>query len=364
MGQATLEIRNLNTSFFTRKGEVRAACDVSLEVRPGQITGIVGESGCGKSVTAKSVLGLVKYPGRVVSGEILLEGREIRSLSKKEQCALRGSDISMIFQEPMTSLNPVMKIGKQVEEALLLHQKITKKQARQKTIEMFGQVGISDAESRMDCYPHQLSGGLRQRVMIAMAMICGPKILIADEPTTALDVTVEAQILRLMKKLCEGGTSILLISHNLGVIAQVCDYVYVMYAGRIVEQADTFTLFDHPVHPYTKGLLNAVSSLRSGARVLDTIPGVVPNLLHLPAGCAFSPRCAQCIQRCREKMPGMFPVVREGHLARCYLAENAQSIIPPAGVEARSGAVSDRTVSLQENERASSGNNSGKEDSV
>ena len=325
MEQTTLEIRNLNTSFFTQKGEVRAACDVSLEVRAGQITGIVGESGCGKSITAKSVMGLVKYPGRVVSGEILLEGRQIRTLSRKERCSLSGSEVSMIFQEPMTSLNPVMKVGKQVGEALLLHQKITKEEARKKTAEIFEQVGISDAESRMDCYPHQLSGGLRQRVMIAMAMVCGPKLLIADEPTTALDVTVEAQILRLMKKLCEGGTSILLISHNLGVIAQVCDYVYVMYAGRIVEQADTFNLFDHPVHPYTKGLLKAVSSLRSGAHVLDTIPGVVPNLLHLPEGCAFSPRCPRCMEECRTQMPQMLPAGEEGHMARCFLCAKQES---------------------------------------
>ena len=280
MGSKTLEIRNLNTSFFTQKGEVRAACDVCLEVLPGQITGIVGESGCGKSVTARSVMGLVKYPGRVLSGEILLDGKEMTGISGKEACSLRGSEVSMIFQEPMTSLNPVMKVGKQVEEALLLHRKLSKKEAQESAARMLEKVGISDVKSRMACYPHQLSGGLRQRVMIAMAMICSPKLLIADEPTTALDVTVEAQILRLMKK----------ISHNLGVIAQICDYVYVMYAGRIVEQADTMTLFDHPVHPYTKGLLQAARSLRSDADVLATIPGVVPNLLHLPAGCSFSPR--------------------------------------------------------------------------
>ena len=319
MESTTLKISHLNTSFFTQKGEVRAACDVCLEVRPGQIVGIVGESGCGKSVTARSVMGLVKYPGRVVSGEILLEGKKVRGISGKELCSLRGSEISMIFQEPMTSLNPVMKVGRQVEEALLLHRKITKEEAKKKTAEIFEKVGISDAGSRMECYPHQLSGGLRQRVMIAMAMICSPKLLIADEPTTALDATVEAQILRLMKKLCEAGTSILLISHNLGVIAQICDYVYIMYAGRIVEQADTFTLFDHPVHPYTKSLLGAVRSLRSGAKELDTIPGVVPNLLHLPSGCSFSPRCGQCMQRCRDDMPDLLPAGEEGHMARCFL---------------------------------------------
>ena len=324
MGSKTLEIRNLNTSFFTQKGEVRAACDVCLEVLPGQITGIVGESGCGKSVTARSVMGLVKYPGRVLSGEILLDGKEMTGISGKEACSLRGSEVSMIFQEPMTSLNPVMKVGKQVEEALLLHRKLSKKEAEESAARMLEKVGISDVKSRMACYPHQLSGGLRQRVMIAMAMICSPKLLIADEPTTALDVTVEAQILRLMKKLCDAGTSILLISHNLGVIAQICDYVYVMYAGRIVEQADTMTLFDHPVHPYTKGLLQAARSLRSDADVLATIPGVVPNLLHLPAGCSFSPRCAQCMEPCLRTMPDMVPAGEAGHLVRCFLAKEAK----------------------------------------
>ena len=320
MVQKTLEIRHLNTSFFTQKGEVPAVRDVSLEVLQGQITGIVGESGCGKSVTARSVMGLVKYPGRVVSGEILLNGRELMNIPEKERCSLRGSEVSMIFQEPMTSLNPVMKVGKQIEEALLLHREISRAEAKKSTEKILEEVGISDARGRMDSYSHQLSGGLRQRIMIAMAMICRPKLLIADEPTTALDVTVEAQILRLMKKLCESGTSILLISHNLGVIAQVCDFVYVMYAGRIVEQADTFSLFDHPVHPYTKGLLKAAASLRSDAETLDTIPGIVPNLLHLPQGCSFAPRCPQRMPVCGEKMPDMYPAEEEGHCVRCCLA--------------------------------------------
>ncbi len=323
MDAKTLEVRHLNTSFFTDKGEVRAVSDVSLDVYPGQITGIVGESGCGKSMTARSIMGLVAYPGRVVSGEILLEGKPVLGLSKKEQCSLRGNDISMIFQEPMTSLNPVMKVGKQVEEALLLHRDITKKEARQQTLEIFEQVGIPDAKQRLNSYPHELSGGLRQRVMIAMAMVCKPKLLIADEPTTALDVTVEAQILRLMKKLCEGGTSILLISHNLGVIAQVCDWVYVMYAGKIVETADTYTLFDHPVHPYTQGLLNAVKSLRSSDQMLKTIPGVVPNLLHLPQGCSFSLRCDRCMAKCPDQMPEPALMKEQGHLVRCHLAKDS-----------------------------------------
>jgi oligopeptide/dipeptide ABC transporter ATP-binding protein len=225
----------------------------------------------------------------------------------------------MVFQEPMTSLNPVMRVGRQVEEAVLLHNDVTKDEARRRTLEIFEAVGIPEGERRLRNYPHELSGGLRQRVMIAMAMVCRPKLLIADEPTTALDVTVEAQILRLMKELCENGTSILIISHNLGVIAHLSDYVYVMYAGRVVEQADICTLFDEPRHPYTRGLMNAVKSLRSGGNVLDTIPGVVPNLLHLPAGCSFSLRCSLCEKRCEEEHPAM-KEMGPGHMVCCHLA--------------------------------------------
>ncbi len=314
----TLSVRHLRTSIFTEKGEVKAVNDVSLEVAPGKIAGIVGESGCGKSMTARSIMGLVKYPGKVTGGEILLDGVDLLSLRKKELNRLRGSEISMIFQEPMTSLNPVIKVGRQVEEVIRLHTDLTGKEIREKTLEIFEAVGIGDAEKRIACYPHELSGGLRQRVLIAMAMVCRPKLLIADEPTTALDVTVEAQILRLMKELCKGGTSILLISHNLGVIAQVCDYVYVMYAGRVVEEADTFTLFDKPLHPYTKGLMDAVQSLRRRSEILKTIPGVVPNLLHLPEGCSFSLRCPDCKTACE----GQCPELREmeaGHKVRCGL---------------------------------------------
>ena len=320
MEQMILEIKNLRVSFFTEKGEVKAVNDVSLAVPAGKIVGIVGESGCGKSMTARAVMGLVKSPGKVTGGEIFLEGRNILALPERERRGIRGSRVSMVFQEPMTSLNPVIKVGRQVEEVLLLHTKMSRSEARSKAIEMFEAVGISEPEKRCDSYPHQLSGGLRQRVMIAMAMIMKPALLIADEPTTALDVTVEAQILRLMKQLCEAGTSILLISHNLGVIAQVCDYVYVMYAGRILEQADTFTLFENPRHPYTRGLLNAVSSLRRGGDKLDTIPGVVPNLLRLPAGCGFSYRCAQCTDRCLEELPALLET-GPGHKTRCHIAQ-------------------------------------------
>ena len=317
MEEKTLIAEDLCVSFFMAKGEVRAVDHVSLEVRRGKITGLVGESGCGKSMTARAIMDLVKAPGKVTGGRILLEGRDLARLKKKERRLLRGQEISMIFQDPMTSLNPVMKAGKQVEESIRLHEHVSREEAKRRTLEMLGAAGVPDPERRYHAYPHQLSGGLRQRVMIAMAMACRPKLLIADEPTTALDVTVEAQILDLMKKLCESGTSILLISHNLGAIARVCDEVYVMYAGRIVEQADTCTLFDRPLHPYTRGLLRAVSSLRSGGKTLDTIPGVVPNLLYLPAGCSFCPRCA-CP---REECAGTMPEMREaapGHLVRCH----------------------------------------------
>ena len=315
MEEMTLITEDLSAAFFTLRGEIRAVDHVDLRVPKGKITGLVGESGCGKSMTARAIMDLIKAPGKVTGGRILLEGRDLTRMTKKERRMLQGRDISMIFQDPMTSLNPVMKAGKQIEESIRLHEQISRAEAKQRTLEMMEAAGIPDPERRYECYPHQLSGGLRQRVMIAMAMVCRPKLLIADEPTTALDVTVEAQILDLMKKLCEGGTSVLLISHNLGAVAQVCDFVYVMYAGRIVEEADICTLFDHPAHPYTRGLLRAVSSLRSGGSVLDTIPGNVPNLLHLPDGCSFCPRCDRCGEECT-----VMPELREispGHRVRC-----------------------------------------------
>lgn len=319
MKQKTLEIRGLTVCFRTDKGVIRPVDDVSLEVPAGRIVGIVGESGCGKSMTVRAVMGLIPDPGKVTAGSVFLDGREITALPEKEQRKLRGSEISMIFQEPMTSLNPVMKVGKQVDEAVRLHTDCTREEARARTLEMFREVEIPEAEARYHCYPHQLSGGLRQRVMIAMAMACRPRLLIADEPTTALDVTVEAQILRLLERLRDGGTSVLLISHNLGVIANVCDFVYVMYAGRLVEQADTATLFRRPQHPYTRGLLRSVASLRENAGTLETIPGVVPNLLRLPKGCGFSLRCAECAEICEKQVPE--PRETEpGHRVRCFRA--------------------------------------------
>ena len=289
-----LDIRNLKSHFFTAKGEVPAVDGVTIQVPPGKIIGIVGESGCGKSMTAMSVMGLLRYPGRVVEGSITLDGRDITHLSPRELAKVRGNEISMIFQEPMTSLNPVYPVGRQVREAILQHQKISKEEARKRVLEIFQAVGIPEPEKRYNSYPHQLSGGLRQRVMIGMAMVCRPKVMIADEPTTALDVTIEAQILQLMKKLCrEQGTSIILITHNMGVVAEICDDVMVMYAGKVMEQAETFELFEHTEHPYTAGLLKSIPRLDEKVERLYTIEGVVPNLLHLPAGCNFCTRCKE-----------------------------------------------------------------------
>lgn len=319
-----LKTEHLCTSFFTQHGEAKAVNDVSIIVPRGKIIGIVGESGCGKSMTARSIIRLLKYPGKIVSGSIMLAGKELTELSEHEMSTVRGEEIGMIFQEPMTSLNPVMTVGRQVREALLLHRRVTPREAKTEVLRMFRKVGISEPERRYNCYPHELSGGLRQRVMIAMAMICRPKLIIADEPTTALDVTVEAQILQLMRDMRDDtGSSIILISHNLGVIAQMCDYVYVMYAGRVVEQAETFELFANPAHPYTVGLMGSVASLTDGADELQTIPGVVPNLLHLPEGCAFAPRCFKCGGSCSAEVPELYEVA-PGHFVRCICAREAQ----------------------------------------
>lgn len=319
-----LEIKNLKTYFFTRRGVVPAVDGVNMRIGKGQVIGVVGESGCGKSMTAMSIVRLLSYPGKIVEGEILLEGQDLAQASEKRMREIRGNDISVIFQEPMTSLNPVLTVGKQVREAVLLHQKVSKKEARERVIEMFRQVGIPEPEERYRAYPHQLSGGLRQRVMIAMAMICNPKLLLADEPTTALDVTIEAQILHLMKQLQEKrGTAILLITHNLGVVAEICDYVYVMYAGKVVEQADVFTLFREPLHPYTSGLIRSIPKVHEqegGGQRLYTIKGMVPNLLHMPEGCAFCPRCEHATERCRLEKPELYDR-GDGHRARCFLYE-------------------------------------------
>ncbi len=319
--ELALQISNLKSHFFTSKGVVPAVDGVSIDVPPRKIIGLVGESGCGKSMTAMSVMGLLRHPGRVVDGKILLEGRDITHLSRKELSKIRGNEISMIFQEPMTSLNPVYPVGKQVQEAILLHQKVSKEEAKQRVIDIFKEVGIPEPEKRYRSFPHQLSGGLRQRVMIGMAMVCRPKVMIADEPTTALDVTIEAQILRLMKRLRdELGTSIILITHNMGVVAEVCDYVYVMYAGNVMEQAETFELFERTRHPYTQGLLKSIPKLDTKEERLYTIEGVVPNLLHLPKGCNFCNRCDQATEQCFLEKPGLYETGK-GHKVRCFRYE-------------------------------------------
>lgn len=317
-----LKIDNLKTYFYTSKGVVPAVDGVDIEIPKGKIVGIVGESGCGKSMTAMSVINLIQKPGKIVDGSITFEGKELTKLNKKELRNVRGNEIAFIFQEPMTSLNPVYTVGKQVREAILLHHKnISKEEAKNKVIEVFKQVGIPEAEKRYNSYPHQLSGGLRQRVVIGMAMVCNPKLLIADEPTTALDVTIEAQILKLMKNLQkENGTSIMMITHNLGIVAETCDMVYVMYAGKVMEKASTIELFKNTAHPYTEGLMKSIPTVTSNKNELYSIKGMVPNLLKLPKGCRFCPRCDKAMKRCYEEEPQLYKV-KEGHYSRCFLYE-------------------------------------------
>ncbi len=318
MTEPTLQVTGLRTQFHTNAGPLPAVDGVDLTIPPGKLVGLVGESGCGKSVTALSVMGLVRDPGRITEGTILFEGRDLRTLPEKALRRLRGDRLAMIFQDPMTSLNPVYSVGRQVSEVLRLHRGMDRAQAKARTIELFAQVGIPDPAGRFHAYPRELSGGLRQRVMIAMAMACEPALLIADEPTTALDVTIQAQILDLMAGLCrDHGTSVLLITHNMGVVAQLCDYVYVMYAGQVVEQAETFSLFRSPRHPYTLGLLRAIPTLEGEGDRLYTIRGSVPDLRDLPSGCRFCPRCdraqADCAARCPELVE-----VEPGHWVRCF----------------------------------------------
>jgi oligopeptide/dipeptide ABC transporter ATP-binding protein len=321
-GEPLLSVEGLVTAFHTDEGTVRAVDGVSFDLADGGTLGIVGESGCGKSVTSLSIMQLLPMPpGRIEAGRIVFEGKNLLELSDAEMRDLRGNQISMIFQEPMTSLNPVYTAGHQIMEAIRLHQKVSKAEARKKAIEMLELVGIPAPKQRVDEYPHQLSGGMRQRVMIAMALACEPKLLIADEPTTALDVTIQAQILDLLERLRgELGMSIILITHDLGVVAEFVEEIVVMYAGKVVERASTVALFEDPKHPYTRGLLASVPSYADNAQKtrLPTIPGVVPDLRDLPKGCRFQDRCPDVVDRCRVDEPPLEEV--DGHLAACWVA--------------------------------------------
>lgn len=321
MSEQLLEIKNLTVQFPAGSGFVHAVNGVDLSIRKGEVLGIVGESGCGKSVSLFSILGLLP-PQAKVQGEILFEGKNLLALSTKELQEIRGKEISMIFQEPMTSLNPVFKVGGQIAEAIMLHEKLDRKAARQKALELLERVEVPDAEKRLDCYPYQLSGGLRQRVMIAMALACRPKILLADEPTTALDVTIQDQILKQLRELKkEYGTSIIFITHDLGVVAELCDRVVVLYGGLVMEEASIFDIFEHPSHPYTLGLLASIPSLdQDKSRRLLPIPGSPPDMTKPPLGCPFAPRCPYARVICGQSLPEMRALSKD-HKSRCWLLE-------------------------------------------
>lgn len=321
-----LEIKDLHTVFDTDRGTVSAVDGVSIAIEQGETLGIVGESGCGKSVTALSVLRLIQKPtGRIASGEILFRGENILSLSESDMRKIRGNKISMIFQEPMTSLNPVYTAYNQIAEPLMLHQGMSAKDARKRAVEMLDIVGIPNAVSRIDEYPHQFSGGQRQRIMIAMALACKPLLLIADEPTTALDVTVQAQILDLMNNLKnEFGSSVMLITHSLGVIAETAQRVVVMYAAKVVEEAPVHLLFKAPLHPYTRGLLSSIPRMDETRERLNVIPGIVPSPFAFPKGCRFNDRCPECFDKCISSMPPIF-TRKDKRKVRCWLYENDET---------------------------------------
>lgn len=314
-----LEVKDLKTQFKVNKNIYNAVNGVSFDINKGEIVALVGESGSGKSVTSLSIMGLIPSPpGKIVGGEILFKGENLINKNKKEMQDIRGSLISMIFQEPMTSLNPVFTIGRQVSEPLIRHKGYKKEEALEKSIEMLKLVGIPSPEKRVHEFPHQMSGGMRQRIMIAMALICEPELLIADEPTTALDVTIQAQILDLMLKLRKKfNTSILLITHDLGVVAEVADRVVVMYCGKVMERASVIELFEKPLHPYTTGLMKSIPKMDGNKEKLFMIPGMVPNPLDMPKGCPFSDRCYKCMDKCKQEMPPLVEV--NGRQVRCFL---------------------------------------------
>ncbi|WP_018885509.1 ABC transporter ATP-binding protein [Paenibacillus massiliensis] len=317
-----LEVTDLRTEFITDSGVIRAVDGVSLSVRQGEALGIVGESGCGKSITSLSIMQLLpKRIGRVASGEVRFKGKDMLKLSRREIRQVRGNHMAMIFQEPMTSLNPVFKIGKQISESARYHLKLGKKEAWERSVDMLRKVGIPRPERIAEQYPHQLSGGMRQRVMIAMAMVCSPQLLIADEPTTALDVTIQAQILDLMRELQRTeNMAIMMITHDLGVVAEMCDRVMVMYAGQVVEETDVKTLFSNPKHPYTRGLMASLPQLAGDQKRLSSIPGQVPNPAHMPAGCRFAPRCPVKQEQCELMQPELLEI-EPGHRCRCLLEQ-------------------------------------------
>jgi oligopeptide/dipeptide ABC transporter ATP-binding protein len=323
MARRLLEVNNLTTHFFTSDGVVKAVDGINYHLDEGEILGIVGESGCGKSVSALSLMRLVADPpGKIVDGEVTFEDKELLQLGDAEMRSIRGNRMAMVFQEPMTSLNPVLTIGRQITETLELHQNMTKSQARERAVELIRMVGISDAGSRLSDYPHQFSGGMRQRVMIAMALSCNPKLIIADEPTTALDVTIQAQILELMRELAQQfGTALIIITHNLGVVARYAHRVVVMYAGKIIETGTAAEIYSNPRHPYTLGLLNSVPRLDEAVKAsLDPIEGLPPDLVDLPVGCSFQPRCPYAFDRCTQETPYLMEH-SEAHTTACWRHE-------------------------------------------
>ena len=333
-----LSVKNLSTEFPVKKGIVRAVEDVSFDVDQGEILAIVGESGSGKSVTSLSIMGLLAEPGHVAGGSLEFEGKDLATLSEKQYRELRGNDMAMIFQEPMTSLNPVYRVGNQIVEAIRTHEKVSKAEAKDRAVDLLRKVGIPSPEARINDYPHQMSGGMRQRVMIAMALACNPKLLIADEPTTALDVTIQAQILDLLRRLRDDtGMAVLLITHDLGVVSETADRVVVMYCGQVVEEAEVRTLFDHPMHPYTLGLLKSIPRLEDDdSKRLYMIKGMVPNPLEMPPGCHFSDLCDSCMDICRTKVPELVDV--DGHKVRCFLYESADGEVKSEEAIARAEA--------------------------
>lgn len=312
-----LEVKDLKTYFYTDEGVVKSVDGVSFSVDKGETLGVVGESGCGKSITSMSIMQLIGKPGKIVNGEIDFKGENLLNKDKEEMRKIRGKEIAMIFQEPMTSLNPVYTVGQQIMEAVLIHEDMTKEQARERAIQMLDLVKIPDAEKRLNSYPHEFSGGMRQRVMIAMALSCNPEFLICDEPTTALDVTIQAQILNLINELKEKtGTAVMMITHDLGVIAEVADNVMVMYVGQVVEYTDVDTVFEKPLHPYTQGLISCIPKLGGQEEKLSTIKGMVPSFNDMPEGCLFCPRCEYAKDICRKERPELVDL--DGHQVRCF----------------------------------------------